>query len=83
MTDSTVTPSSVRSPLSDGVPFVDRHVGPGSDAVARMLAAVGYDGRTWDSPTGLVRGQISTAERMRSAELETGGPASAIDVGER
>ncbi|MFC6238561.1 aminomethyl-transferring glycine dehydrogenase [Longivirga aurantiaca] len=43
MTDSTVTPSSVRSALSDGVPFVERHVGPGSEAVARMLAAVGYD----------------------------------------
>ena len=43
MTDSTVTPSAVTSPLSDGVPFVERHVGPGSDAVTRMLAAVGYD----------------------------------------
>ena len=42
MTEQSVTPS-VSSPLSDGVPFVERHVGPGSDAVARMLAAVGYD----------------------------------------
>jgi glycine dehydrogenase len=32
-----------RSVLEDGVPFVDRHVGPDSDAVARMLAVVGYD----------------------------------------
>jgi glycine dehydrogenase len=43
VTDSTVTPSSVTSPLADGVPFVDRHVGPGADAVARMLGVVGYD----------------------------------------
>ena len=47
------------------------------------LAEVGYDGRTWDTPAVLVRGQISTAERMRSAELDTGGPASRIAVGER
>ena len=46
------------------------------------LAAVGYDGRAWDAPSGLARGQISTAERMRSAELETGGAAFAIPVGE-
>ena len=42
MTDSSVTPSAVASPLADGVPFVDRHVGPGADAVARMLGVVGY-----------------------------------------
>lgn len=47
------------------------------------LAEVGYDGRTWDAPVNLARGQITTAERMRSAELETGGSASAIPVGER
>ncbi len=48
-----------------------------------QLAALGYDGRTWDAPTNLARGQITTGERMRSAELETGGSASAIPVGER
>ena len=31
------------SVLDDAVPFADRHIGPTSDAVARMLATVGYD----------------------------------------
>jgi len=31
------------SVLDIGVPFADRHVGPDSDEVARMLAVVGYD----------------------------------------
>jgi glycine dehydrogenase len=30
------------SALDDGVPFSDRHIGPGEKAVATMLAAVGY-----------------------------------------
>ncbi len=47
------------------------------------LAAVGYDGRTWDSPVNLARGQITTGERMRSAELEPGAPATSIPWGER
>jgi CubicO group peptidase (beta-lactamase class C family) len=46
------------------------------------MAAVGYDGRTWDTPANLARGQITTAERMRSAELETGGAGAPIPVGE-
>ncbi len=36
----TPVPSSV---LDDDVPFSVRHIGPGPDAVARMLAVVGYD----------------------------------------
>jgi glycine dehydrogenase len=35
--------AATTSPLADGVPFVERHVGPASRDVARMLAAVGYD----------------------------------------
>jgi len=31
------------SVLDSGVPFADRHIGPTSDAVTRMLAVVGYD----------------------------------------
>jgi CubicO group peptidase (beta-lactamase class C family) len=46
------------------------------------LSAVGYDGRSWDTPANLVRGQISTAERMRSAELESGGAARPLPSGE-
>ena len=47
------------------------------------LAAVGYDGRSWDAPVGLARGQITTGERMRSAELETRTAAAEIPWGER
>ncbi|MGE3811617.1 MAG: aminomethyl-transferring glycine dehydrogenase [Candidatus Nanopelagicales bacterium] len=39
MTD---TLSARTAALDAGVPFADRHIGPGSDAVARMLAVVGY-----------------------------------------
>lgn len=36
------------------------------------LAQLGYDGRTWDAPANLPRGQRTTAERMPSAVLEPG-----------
>jgi glycine dehydrogenase len=36
-------PRPAVSALDDDVPFVDRHVGPDSDAVRRMLDVVGYD----------------------------------------
>ena len=47
------------------------------------LAAIGYDGLTWDRPWNLPRGQITTLERMPSAWLETGGPAVEIPRGEQ
>ena len=46
------------------------------------LAAIGYDGRTWDRPWNLPRGQITTLERMPSAWLETGGDAVELPRGE-
>jgi CubicO group peptidase (beta-lactamase class C family) len=46
------------------------------------LAAVGYDGRTWDTPAGLARGQITTAERMPSAELDPGPGVRPVPQGE-
>jgi CubicO group peptidase (beta-lactamase class C family) len=45
------------------------------------LAAVGYDGRTWDRPWNLARGQITTAERMPSVELDPGGPPKPLPTG--
>lgn len=45
------------------------------------LAAIGYDGRTWDRPWNLARGQITTAERMPSVELDPGGPPHPLPVG--
>jgi CubicO group peptidase (beta-lactamase class C family) len=45
------------------------------------LARVGYDGRTWDRPWNLARGQITTLERMPSAWLSTGGPAIELPRG--
>ena len=47
------------------------------------LAAIGYDGLTWDKPWNLPRGQITTLERMPSAWLETGGPSVEIPRGEQ
>lgn len=47
------------------------------------LAAVGFDGRTWDRATNLARGQITTTERMPSAELACGTGPTPIPVGER
>ena len=41
------------------------------------LAKIGYDGTTWDQPWHLARGQLTTLERMPSAELEPGGPVVA------
>jgi CubicO group peptidase (beta-lactamase class C family) len=46
------------------------------------LAAIGYDGRTWDRPWNLPRGQITTLERMPSVWLETGGDAVELPHGE-
>ena len=43
------------------------------------LAAIGYDGLTWDRPWNLPRGQITTLERMPSAWLETGGDTGLSD----
>lgn len=40
------------------------------------LIELGYDGDSWDKPWNLTRGQITTAERMPSAFLDPGGPAT-------
>jgi CubicO group peptidase (beta-lactamase class C family) len=45
------------------------------------LAAIGYDGLTWDKPWNLARGQITSLERMPSVELSAGGPAFPIPAG--
>jgi CubicO group peptidase (beta-lactamase class C family) len=47
------------------------------------LARVGYDGTTWDQAQNLPRGQLTTAERMPSAELGPGGPSEPIPTGPR
>ena len=47
------------------------------------LAAVGYDGTTWDRPWNLPRGQLTTLERMPSVELMTGSAVLAIPMGDR
>ena len=49
--------------------------------VPLALAALGYDGLTWDKPWNLVRGQITSLERMPSVELATGGQAVVIPAG--
>ncbi len=36
------------------------------------LSTLGYDGTTWDRPWNLARGQLTTAERMPSVELDPG-----------
>lgn len=46
------------------------------------LAVLGYDGACWDSPANLPRGQLTTAERMPSAELDPGSRPSPIRRGE-
>jgi CubicO group peptidase (beta-lactamase class C family) len=48
-----------------------------------QLAQVGYDGTTWDRPWNLARGQLTTAERMPSAELSPSGPPLVIPSGAR
>lgn len=54
--------------------FVPASGTPGEQA--DLLADLGYTGRTWDQPSLLPRGQVTTGERMPSAELlPTGGPA--------
>ncbi len=53
----------------------------------RDLSALGYDDTTWDLPSNLSRGQLTTGERMPSVELETGAkttswlPGPSLDVG--
>jgi CubicO group peptidase (beta-lactamase class C family) len=47
------------------------------------LSEIGYDGTTWDQPCHLARGQLTTAERMPSAELEPGGPPTPVQPGEQ
>jgi len=53
----------------------------------RALSDLGYDDATWDHPSNLARGQLTTGERMPSVELETGGsvapwaPGPDLDVG--
>jgi len=46
------------------------------------LTRLGYTGATWDHPQHLARGQLTTHERMPSAELDTGGPAVPVPHGE-
>jgi CubicO group peptidase (beta-lactamase class C family) len=45
------------------------------------LADLGYDGLTWEQPWNLVRGQITSLERMPSVELSPGGPPVEIPPG--
>jgi CubicO group peptidase (beta-lactamase class C family) len=42
---------------------------------------VGYDGTTWDHAEHLARGQLTTGERMPSAELDPGGDPMAFPRG--
>jgi len=56
-----------------------QHLDP--TGVPADLAAVGYDGLTWDKPWNLLRGQITSLERMPSVELSTGGPPVQIPTG--
>ena len=46
------------------------------------LAVLGYDGACWDKPANLPRGQLTTGERMPSAELEPGSDPTPIRRGE-
>jgi CubicO group peptidase (beta-lactamase class C family) len=45
------------------------------------LSRIGYDGTTWDQPQNLARGQLTTAERMPSVELDPGGASNPIPRG--
>ena len=47
------------------------------------LAAIGYDATTWDQPQHLARGQLTTAERMPSVELDPGGAPAPFPIGEQ
>jgi len=47
------------------------------------LDSIGYDGRTWDRPILLARGQITTGERMPSVELLPAGPVAWFAEGSR
>jgi CubicO group peptidase (beta-lactamase class C family) len=46
------------------------------------LSRIGYDGTTWDQPWHLARGQLTTQERMPSAELDPGERSLPIPHGE-
>jgi CubicO group peptidase (beta-lactamase class C family) len=50
--------------------------------IPEELARYGYDGRTWDRPWHLARGQLTASERMPSAELAPGGPAIDLPRGD-
>lgn len=45
------------------------------------LSRVGYDGTTWDQPQFLARGQLTTGERMPSAEMDAGASSTPIPRG--
>jgi CubicO group peptidase (beta-lactamase class C family) len=45
------------------------------------LSRVAYDGTTWDHAEHLARGQLTTAERMPSAELNHGGASTPFPRG--
>lgn len=47
------------------------------------LTRLGYTDRTWDRPGNLPRGQLTTAERMRSAELDPGDRPVELPTGEQ
>lgn len=47
----------------------------------RALAEIAYDDTTWDRPWHLARGQLTTAERMPSVELDPHGPMTPIPRG--
>jgi CubicO group peptidase (beta-lactamase class C family) len=49
--------------------------------IPEELSRLGYDGTTWDRPWNLARGQITTSERMPSAELSPAGPPTPIPHG--
>ncbi len=48
----------------------------------QALSALGYDDARWDQPWNLPRGQLTTEERMPSAELDPGGPSAAFRQGD-
>jgi hypothetical protein len=47
------------------------------------LSPLGFDDGTWDRPRNLPRGQLTTLERMPSAELDPGPDAAPLPIGER
>jgi CubicO group peptidase (beta-lactamase class C family) len=53
----------------------------GPTGTPEELSRLGYDGTTWDRPWNLARGQLTTAERMPSVELDPGGPPVPIPRG--